>query len=482
MVRHKSVSSITVLVVATPTGLCIRLFVLALLSGLFFFTSPRALAEESSAKPWAIYGDAVTADGVKSGWLIFERGKITAVGAPDTAVPEDARRIRYDGYIFPGLIDTHNHVSWNAIPKWSGGTFTSRYEWQADPGYIEQVNWPFYSVIVERRVESEATKYGEIRALIGGTTMIQSTYTDKQPKLLIKNLDSGYQAQAYTGNIRTLKAYNQGTLYNNFVGKLGTPDLKRVFLHIGEGKSSNAYAREEFSILSDLQLLKPGLVVIHGMALGPSDFATMKKQGMYLVWSPRSNWNLYHDTTDVVSAIQAGVTVALAPDWTISGSDNLLEEMKFARATMIGSKLSSQDLFRMCTSDAALVAGVENKMGRLASDYDADLFLAPHLAENIAEPTSGARVDPGVKLKLKPYDSLLRTYPKDIHLVFVDGQPIYGDASEMQKWTVGYDYLLVDGRKKAVITTGDGVSTEHFDNIQKALTENMARVAPLLEN
>ncbi|MFX6218062.1 hypothetical protein ABTF55_19900, partial [Acinetobacter baumannii] len=90
------------------------------------------------------------------------------------------------------------------------------------------------------------------------------------------------------------------------------------------------------------------------------DFKKMHDLGMYLVWSPRSNFRLYGQTADILLARAAGVKIALSPDWTISGSSNLLDEMRFAYAysqKSLNGALQPEELYRMITSDAAEVAG-----------------------------------------------------------------------------------------------------------------------------
>lgn len=48
------------------------------------------------------------------------------------------------------------------------------------------------------------------------------------------------------------------------------------------------------------------------------------------MWSPHSNFELYGVTADVGAAYCEGVTLALAPDWSPTGSDNMLDEIKYA--------------------------------------------------------------------------------------------------------------------------------------------------------
>src|SRR5947207_7360704 len=39
--------------------------------------------------------------------------------------------VETDSFIFPGLIDLHDHITWNLLPRWKPGElFSNRYEWQ----------------------------------------------------------------------------------------------------------------------------------------------------------------------------------------------------------------------------------------------------------------------------------------------------------------------------------------------------------------
>jgi len=67
----------------------------------------------------------------------------------------------------------------------------------------------------------------------------------------------------------------------------------------------------------------------------------------------------------------------LSPDWTISGSDNLLGEMKFAfdyakKTWGAANPVTPERLYKMVTTDAALTAGLEDHFGKLEKGYAGD--------------------------------------------------------------------------------------------------------------
>ena len=110
--------------------------------------------------------------------------------------------------------------------------------------------------------------------------------------------------------------------------ELQSGKLNLFVIHIAEGKRNDPEAQSEFGLLKNAQLLTAKTVVVHGIGLSTADFADMSKIGASLVWSPRSNVTLYGETTDIVTAVQKGVTVALAPDWSPTGSTCQLEGPK----------------------------------------------------------------------------------------------------------------------------------------------------------
>jgi len=56
----------------------------------------------------------------------------------------------------------------------------------------------------------------------------------------------------------------------------------------------------------------------------------MGRKKAKLIWSPHSNIVLDGET-NIRGALQHNVVVALAPDWSVTGSDNMLDELKTAR-------------------------------------------------------------------------------------------------------------------------------------------------------
>src|SRR5580698_1462032 len=90
---------------------------------------------------YALRGTLVTPQTVvPNGTLLISGDKIGGVGA-DVSLPAETIPIDTDSFIYPGLIDLHNHLTWNLFPRWRptpaewnpNQKFGARYDWQQVP-------------------------------------------------------------------------------------------------------------------------------------------------------------------------------------------------------------------------------------------------------------------------------------------------------------------------------------------------------------
>lgn len=195
----------------------------------------------------------------------------------------------------------------------------------------------------------------------------------------------------------------------------GKEDPRPVWItHMGEGHPEDAFGRQEYRLAHQYGFTKPGFTAIHGLGMSAKDLKHAAQNGVSLVWSPFSNLLLYGDTWDIREPLAAGVTVALGADWTVSGSKNLLDELKFARRylNLIGAPenvVSNKTLAAMTIINPAKILRVDDVVGRIAEGFQADLLVVSRVSK-----------------EGKPFDALLAAQQKDIQLVAVSGQPLYG--------------------------------------------------------
>ncbi|MEJ2720706.1 MAG: amidohydrolase family protein [bacterium] len=342
------------------------------------------------------------------------------------------------GWIFPGLIDAHNHTAYNTLGIIPFGTlFEDRYEWQSTSLYSEFRDQ--YNDIRDYGGAGALTvfihKLAELRALCAGTTTIQGVNCNGHE----------YDAFAHQGmGINNAERFPSRILSSTFPlsqsaaywAARSEEYWDRFVIHLAEGV--NTAANDEFADWQALGMLDARTTIIHGTALGASEWSALADAGGHLVWSPRSNVVLYGATADIPGALSAGVNVALAPDWTESGSPDLLSEMKFARTlgdSLWAGLLSAQLLTEMVTRNAADALGAAGRVGQIAAGYQADLMVVPGL------PTA-------------PYEDLLAAGAADVALTVVSGRPMYGDPALMSEFSFLADTedITVGGVTKRLAT------------------------------
>ena len=92
---------------------------------------------ENSTKV-ALSGVLLLPEGVQTGHVVYDSatGIISCVG--ESCDVSDSNVVCTEGVISAGIIDTHNHMQYNALAPWQHDElFTSRYQWQSYGGYFD---------------------------------------------------------------------------------------------------------------------------------------------------------------------------------------------------------------------------------------------------------------------------------------------------------------------------------------------------------
>ena len=398
-----------------------------------------------------IKGDIVTMDDdmtvIEDGRLIVQGEKIVAVLDSDDAVPNDinienAKIIDSDGYIFPGLINGHNHVHYNCMPIWDApGRYTNRYQWGSENSYKTYVTYPnkalkqgnYYNVL------GEAMKYAEVKELVSGTTAVQNSKMASKgyEKMMVRNIEfANYGGPRAHATVAAVGDFDQDKA-DGYIENYEKGTYNAMFLHISEGLDEKS--RAEFDTLKDLGLARKETIVIHGAALGQDELEYMGKNNMTMVWSPVSNLILYGGTADIPTALHEGVNICLGTDWSPSGGKNLLMELKIADQydnEYFGNVISDSELVRMVTCNPADAVSWTGYSGRLKEGLFADIAVYNKVDED-------------------PYRSLIDSTEVDVQLVLIGGDPLYGNVEYMEVLKPG-DHEVIDtpfGFKKAIDVT-----------------------------
>lgn len=382
-------------------------------------------AVSAQDRKYAIRGTIVTPDDlIEKGTVLVSGSKIEAVGS-EVKIPNDATILDVDGIILPGFVDLHNHLTWNALRTWKPNKeFANRYEWQQTPEYNIALATP-HAQLMKQGLGCDLNRFAEVKAISEGETSVVGSLSPPQECIegLARNLDfsSGFTSPQRLGDENLRYEVFPLELDNSAVAEINDSlDKKAVttlLVHLAEGKPTDASAAREFNMFVARGFLRAGVSVIHGTALKREQFQQMAEKQVGLIWSPRSNLELYGATTDVLSAQLENVKLALSPDWSPTGSNGMLEEMKFAavwNARQNPPIFSSKDLVLMATKYPAQLAHLSDKIGTLAPHHYADLIVVRRKLNNA-------------------YDSIVHANPDDVDLVIIGGEPVYGDPDILKK-------------------------------------------------
>ncbi len=148
-----------------------------------------------------------------------------------------------------------------------------------------------------------------------------------------------------------------------------------LLLHLSEGTDEAAQSHFIALHLPDnTWAITPALAGIHSLALEPEDFQTMRAHGGAMIWSPLSNLLLYGKTADVKMAKQNGVRIGIGSDWSPSGSNNLLGELKVAHLYSAANRnlFTERELLSMATRTAAEILQWEKVVGSIETILSRD--------------------------------------------------------------------------------------------------------------
>jgi 5-methylthioadenosine/S-adenosylhomocysteine deaminase len=420
--------------------------------------------------------------------IYVDRSVIVAIRERSAPVPadfEDVPVVPSGGTIYPGLIELHNHMSYNALPLWSPvpRQFQHRGQWPEHSDYRKLISGPM-TVIGKYRdstgnssLLAPLVRYVECKCLLAGVTTSQG---------IMLNSNAGVR-RYYRGIVRNVEQTDeldlpeaQGRIADvdaksarSFMNRLKKEDscfLLHLSEGVGEPGQSNSVARRHFLALQvapDEWALNDRFAGIHAAGLLPEDFDVLARHGGSIIWSPMSNLLLYGSTADVAAARQAGVRIGLGSDWSPSGSKNLLGELKVAwlhSQHALNGLFSARDLLAMATRDAASILKWDKTLGSLQPGKRADLIVV-----------GGKGGD--------PYEALIRAKETAIRLVMINGVARYGMPALMGRLGADGMSIGVGGKARRIFLdqlTGDpDVATVSLGQARNVLRTALRRIPAL---
>jgi hypothetical protein len=403
--------------------------------------------------------------------LYVSKGVISAIGKGGEAPPADfehAPLLDTGGTIYPGLIELHNHLSYNVLRLWAvPQLYANRDTWAGTPAYRSLISGPMGVLGRTPSLVPALVRFVECKCLLGGVTTSQG---------IALYSDAGIR-HFYRGIVRNVEQTDDPKLPNALARipdvAAGSSDAfwKEVekahsfLLHLSEG--TNPSARKHFTDLN-LAGVDPAtahkLVGIHCVALEASDLELFASKGCSMVWSPLSNLLLYGQTAHIAELKAAKVTIGIGSDWSPSGSKNLLGELKvaqlYSKNASGGPIFSDEEIIALATRNAAAILGWEQEIGSLETGKRADLIVI-----------QGSNKD--------PYATLLEANERSIELVVIEGVPRAGLSKHLSKFTGAGEEVAVGGEKRLVNLAQE---TENPDVSKLTLAQATSMLEDALQN
>ena len=325
-----------------------------------------------------------------------------------------------DHLVFPGLINAHDHLHLNALPRLvDGAPFANSYAW------IDTVQAQFERADVAAALQVDKAlrlRHGGLKNLLAGTTCVvhhdpwHAALDDAAfPAALLRGHGWSYApaGPAYGPPLRESYA--------------ATPRNRPWMIHLAEG--TDAVAEAELDALDALGCLGANSVLVHGVGLREADVERVIARAAAVVWCPSSNLALLGRTLDPRRLSAAG-RLTLGTDSRVSGSRDLLEEW---RAAATCSDLASDALLECATTRAASVLRLRGR-GDLRPGAHADLVVVEDRGGDVA-------------------DNLVGLARGEIRAVVRGGVPRIADA-DFADWFaaagVATRNVMLDGRPKLI--------------------------------
>jgi cytosine/adenosine deaminase-related metal-dependent hydrolase len=435
--------------------------------------------DPASSPKWALAGRVVTMDPqssvVPDGAVWVKDSAIAAITKRGDATPDGFDGIvplETGGTIFPGLIELHNHVAYNALPLWKvPQKYTNRDTWGNSDEYHRLVTAPMKTIGEATELLPALVRYVELKALVGGVTTTQGIALFSAAGIrryyrgIVRNVEeTGDKLLPEAGSrIADVDAKNPQAFLKEIEKK------KCFLLHLSEGTDEAAHQHFEALHLSgDQWAITPSLAGIHCAALHPADFSVLASRGASMVWSPFSNLLLYGATADIADAKTSGTTdqplkIGLGSDWSPTGSKSLFGELKVAHvySQNNGNVFSDEELTRLATIEGAEIVGWDKLVGSIEVGKRADLLV-------VAGQNDG-----------QPHFPLFEGDERRVQLVAINGTPRYGTPAMMVTDGPDLEVLTVGGEQRVLYLKQE---TEDPDVSALSFGEAEAKLRDALQN
>lgn len=332
--------------------------------------------------------------------LVVSNGKIKEIRPYKK---KDSYDYDFSEYVaYPTLINSHDHLLGSYYPK--VGPRRPYINWK--PWDNDLKDSPLY---LERSKISNLNLYylGAYKNLISGSItvsdhiphVINDPFISKMPIRIIKDYSIAHEISSFE-----LKWGDNFDIEHKIAIQKNQPFIT----HIEEGFDEESKKGIEY--LLEKECLSEYTVLIHGVGFSNEDIKNIQKHKSHFVWCPVSNMYMFNHTAKIKEILESGINTCIGTDSPMSGSLNILQEVKYAKylyQKMYSEELDNKKIFEMITINPAKAFRLDSEIGSLEKGKNAEFILIKNREKN-------------------PYSLLFQTDIENIDCIFLNGKPIYG--------------------------------------------------------
>jgi cytosine/adenosine deaminase-related metal-dependent hydrolase len=252
--------------------------------------------------------------------------------------------------VFPGLINSHDHLDFNLFPQLGCQVYSNYTEWgkHIHKAYKKEIGEILKIPSLFR------SEWGVYKNLLCGVT----TVVNHGERLELR--DAPITVFEHTHCLHSVQFEKGWKIKLNNPFKLKLP----VTIHVGEGDDWPSF--REIDLLTSWNLLQKKLIGIHAVAMSESQAKNFKA----IVWCPQSNYFLLHKTANV-NLLKKHTAMLFGTDSTLTSSWNIWEHLRLARTSKL---LDDKTLYSTLNQNAMQAWGLN--CGEIAIGKDADIVVA----------------------------------------------------------------------------------------------------------
>lgn len=160
---------------------------------------------------------------------------------------------------------------------------------------------------------------------------------------------------------------------------------ERILMHAAETEHRIRLVRERFGtstirLLDRYGLLSERVLLSHAIYVDDEERELIARHGAAVISSPVAEMKLADGIAPIVDYLRRGVTVALGTDCAVcnNGNDLFLEMRQLGLVQKLrygAGAMPAEQILRVATRGGARAFGEDDRIGRIAEGYDADLVL-----------------------------------------------------------------------------------------------------------